>query len=123
MKSRINFSDLKIGDLVLTSNNKIGEIIALKSYAYLNNKIDKKSQIDSQNNDEKKTFKLDNSRHNGVWYATVTVAIEDEKSKVPQYYIENLDFIEIKKIISNDSKTQSFFNKIIKTIKTYKFLS
>lgn len=123
MKSRINFSDLKIGDLVLTSNNKIGEIIALKSYAYLNNKINKKSQIDSQNNNEKKTFKLDNSRHNGVWYATVTVAIEDEKSKVPQYYIENLDFIEIKKIINNESKTQSFFNKIIKTIKTYKFLS
>ena len=38
-KSKFSFSDIKIGDLVLTSNNQIGEVIALKSYAYLNDKI------------------------------------------------------------------------------------
>jgi len=30
--------------MVLTTNNKIGEVIAIKSYAYLNDKIAKKSQ-------------------------------------------------------------------------------
>ena len=33
-KTKISFQDIKIGDMVLTNNNKIGEVIAIKSYAY-----------------------------------------------------------------------------------------
>ena len=40
----VPIQDIKIGDMVLTTNNKIGEVIAIKSYAYLNDKIAKKSQ-------------------------------------------------------------------------------
>ena len=29
-KTKISFQDIKIGDLVLTTNNKIGEVIAIK---------------------------------------------------------------------------------------------
>lgn len=54
-KNKINFSDLKIGDHVLTTNNKVGEIIALKSYAYLNDKISKKACPDEYESNDGKT--------------------------------------------------------------------
>jgi hypothetical protein len=81
--------------MVLTTNNKIGEVIAIKSYAYLNDKIVKKAHPSEEANEL--PFKFDNNRHNGVWYATITVAIEDESKNVPTYYTENVDFIEIQK--------------------------
>ena len=112
-KTKISFQDIKIGDLVLTTNNKIGEVIAIKSYAYLNNKIAKKSQkmgILDENLDQ--PFKFDNIRHNGVWYATITVAIEDKTKAIPTYYTENLDFIEIQKIIKDDEKSLTIIDKI-----------
>lgn len=103
MTPKFSFSDFKIGDLVLTTNNKVGEIIALKSYAYLNNKFEKKSNPENVNNDksEKEYFKVDNTRHSGVWYSAVTVIIEDKDANIPTYYVEGLDFIEIKEIIKN----------------------
>jgi len=109
-KSRFNFSDIKIGDLVLTTNNKIGEIIALKSYAYLNDKITKKSRKSSENDE---SFKFDNNRHNGIWYSAITIAIEDPSANVPTYYTECLDFIEIKEIIKH-APTESVLSKIKK---------
>lgn len=118
-KTKISFQDIKIGDIVLTTNNKIGEVIAIKSYAYLNDKIAKKSQktgILNENLDQ--TFKFDNIRHNGIWYAVITVAIEDKTDKFPTYYTENLDFIEIQKIFNNNpNKKNTFLNKIIQKIK------
>ena len=102
MANQFSFSDIKIGDLVLTTNNKIGEVIAIKSYAYLNDKILKKSL--SSENAKDIPFKFDGTRHNGIWYATITVAIEDKTKNVPTYYTENLDFIEIQKILNNENK-------------------
>ena len=115
MATKFNFSDIKIGDLVLTTNNKIGEVIALKSYAYLNNKFEKKSN--PENTDEKEAekpvFKVDNTRHNGVWYSAITVIIEDKDAGVPTYYEEGLDFIEIREIIKHDeNKKESWFDKL-----------
>lgn len=109
IKTKISFQDIKIGDMVLTTNNKIGEVIAIKSYAYLNDKIAKKSLPSEEANDL--SFKFDNVRHNGVWYATITVAIEDKTKDVPTYYTENLDFIEIQKLLKEESK-KSLFDKI-----------
>lgn len=101
IKIKFTFNDIKIGDIVLTTNNKIGEVIALKSYAYLNDKFEKKSkkpeEIDS-------TFKFDSTRHQGIWYSAVTIAIEDKDANVPTYYTESIDLIEIKKILQ-DEKT------------------
>lgn len=112
-KTRISFQDIKIGDMVLTTNNKIGEIIAIKSYTYLNDKITKKSQkMGVIKEDLDQSFKFDNIRHNGVWYATVTVAIEDKTKSIPTYYTENLDFVEIRKIIKNDKKSLTIIDKI-----------
>ena len=125
LKTKISFQDIKIGDMILTTNNKIGEVIAIKSYAYLNDKITKKSQkMGVLDEDLDQSFKFDNVRHNGVWYATITVAIEDKTKDVPTYYTENLDFIEIQKILNNENKNQkiSFLNKIIQKLKIYKFL-
>ena len=107
-KNKINFSDLKIGDYVLTTNNKVGEIIALKSYAYLNDKIDKKACPDEyESKDGKKPFKFDNTAHNGVWYSVVTVAIEDTSASTPTYYTEALDFIEIREILKNHDERKN----------------
>lgn len=120
-KIKISFQDIKIGDMVLTTNNKIGEVIAIKSYAYLNDKIAKKSQkMGGLDEDLVQPFKFDNVRHNGVWYATITVAIEDKTKAIPTYYTENLDFIEIQKVLNNKNKNQeiSFLNKIIQKIKS-----
>ncbi len=112
-KTKISFQDIKIGDLVLTTNNKIGEVIAIKSYAYLNDKIAKKSQkMGVLDEDLDQSFKFDNVRHNGVWYATITVAIEDKTKAIPTYYTENLDFIEIRKIIKDDKKSLTIIDKI-----------
>lgn len=114
-KTKISFQDIKIGDLVLTTNNKIGEVIAIKSYAYLNDKIAKKSQkMGVLDEDLDQSFKFDNVRHNGVWYATITVAIEDKTKDVPTYYTENLDFIEIQKIVKDEKtkNTKSFIKKL-----------
>lgn len=106
--AKINFSDLKIGDYVLTTNNKVGEVIALKSYAYLNDKIAKKACPDEyESNDGKTPFKFDNTAHNGVWYSVVTVAIEDTSASTPTYYTEGLDFIEIKEILKNQEERKS----------------
>ena len=63
-KTKISFQDIKIGDMVLTNNNKIGEVIAIKSYAYLNDKIAKKSL--PQEEAIQLPIKVDNTRHNGV---------------------------------------------------------
>lgn len=118
-KSKIGFQDLKIGDLVLTTNNQVGEVIAIKSYAYLNDKFEKKAQKKEKlelSPDELKSFKFDNSRHSGIWYSTVTVAIEDKTASIPTYYVENLDFIEIQKIIK-DEKNISFLDKLKKIFK------
>ena len=109
LKTKISFQDVKIGDMVLTTNNKIGEIIAIKSYAYLNDKIAKKTLPSVEA--KELPFKFDNNRHNGVWYATVTVAIEDKSKSIPTYYTENLDFIEIKKLLKEEPK-KSLFDKI-----------
>ena len=112
-KIKISFQDIKIGDLVLTTNNKIGEVIAIKSYAYLNDKITKKSQkMEILDEDLDQSFKFDNIRHNGVWYATITVAIKDKTKVIPTYYTENLDFIEIQKIIKDDKKPLTIIDKI-----------
>ena len=122
-KTKISFQDIKIGDLVLTTNNKIGEVIAIKSYAYLNDKIAKKSQkMGVLDKDLDQTFKFDNVRHNGIWYATITVAIEDKAKEVPTYYTENLDFIEIRKVLNNEKSKISFLNKILQKLKIYKIL-
>ena len=122
-KIKISFQDIKIGDLVLTTNNKIGEVIAIKSYAYLNDKIAKKSQkMGVLDKDLDQTFKFDNVRHNGIWYATITVAIEDKAKEVPTYYTENLDFIEIRKVLNNEKSKISFLNKILQKLKIYKIL-
>lgn len=120
LKTKISFQDIKIGDMVLTTNNKIGEVIAIKSYAYLNAKIAKKSQkMRVLEDDLDQSFKFDNVRHNGIWYATITVAIEDKSKNVPTYYTENLDFIEIQRVLNNKNKNQktSLLNKIIQKIK------
>lgn len=119
-KLKISFQDIKIGDMVLTTNNKIGEVIAIKSYAYLNDKIAKKSQkMGVLDEDLNQIFKFDNVRHNGVWYATITVAIEDKTKAIPTYYTENLDFIEIQRILNSENKNQkiSFLDKILQKIK------
>lgn len=118
LKTKISFQDIKIGDMVLTTNNKIGQVIAIKSYAYLNDKIAKKSQkMGILDEESDQIFKFDNVRHNGVWYATITVAIEDKSKSVPTYYTENLDFIEIRKIIKdNKSKQVEMFIKKLKNI-------
>ena len=108
-KPKISFQDIKIGDMVLTTNNKIGEVIAIKSYAYLNDKIAKKTLPSEEAKDL--SFKFDNNRHNGIWYATLTVIIEDTSKNIPTYYTENLDFIEIKKLLKEQSK-KSLFDKI-----------
>ena len=108
-KTKISFQDIKIGDMVLTNNNKIGEVIAIKSYAYLNDKIVKKSL--PQEEAIQLPFKVDNTRHNGVWYATLTVIIEDKSKGVPKYYTENLDFIEVRKLLKEEPK-KSLFDKI-----------
>ena len=122
-KTKISFQDIKIGDMVLTTNNKIGEVIAIKSYAYLNDKIAKKSQkMGVLDKDLDQTFKFDNVRHNGIWYATITVAIEDKAKEVPTYYTENLDFIEIRKVLNNEKSKISFLNKILQKLKIYKIL-
>ena len=68
----------------------------MKSYAYLNDKISKKANHITDNEEH---FKFDNTRHNGIWYSAVTVVIEDETSPTPAYYVEGLDFIEIKEIV------------------------
>lgn len=111
MRTKLDFSDLKIGDIVLTTNNKVGEIIALKSYAYLNDKIQKKAEKNIFNKETKKQFKFDNTRHSGIWYSTVTVAIEDETAEIPTYYTENLDFIEIRELIK-PKKNSKLIDKI-----------
>ena len=108
-KTKISFQDIKIGDIVLTTNNKIGEVIAIKSYAYLNDKIAKKSLPSEEAN--KLPFNFDNNRHKGIWYATITVIIEDKSKNIPTYYTENLDFIEIRKLLKEESK-KSLFDKI-----------
>ena len=95
--------------MVLTTNNKIGEVIAIKSYAYLNGKIAKKSLPTEEASEL--PFKFDNNRHNGVWYATLTVIIEDKSKSIPTYYTENLDFIEVQKLLKEQSK-KSLFDKI-----------
>lgn len=110
---KISFSDLKIGDFVLTTNNQVGEVIALKSYAYLNDKIAKKAKRkDELTTEELKSFKFDNTRHNGIWYAVVTIAIEDKSKNKPTYFTENIDFIEIQKIIKDSDEKESIINKI-----------
>ncbi len=114
-KQKFSFSDLKIGDLVLTTNNKVGEVIALKSYAYLNDKISKKANKDKDKNN-KKPFIVDNNRHNGVWYSAVTVMIEDENAETPTYYTEGLDFIEIREILN---QKPTHFQSILNKIKNY----
>lgn len=65
---------------------------------------------------EKHLFKFDNIAHNGVWYSVVTVAIEDTSASIPTYYVEGLDFIEIREIIKNTQNKKSNFLDKIKNI-------
>lgn len=109
-RTKYNFSDIKIGDTILTTNNQIGEIIAIKSYAYLNDKFLRKTM--DKVNQETAPFKFNNNRQNGIWYSAITIAIEDKNTKYPTYHLEGIDFIEIKEIIKPVKQDLSLTNKV-----------
>lgn len=39
MKHKFTFDDVKIGDKVVTVNDDVGIVVAIKSYAYINDKF------------------------------------------------------------------------------------
>ena len=60
-------------------------------------------------------FNFDRVRHNDVWYATLTIAVQNESIKKPTYYLESIDLNEVKEIVGDpteENKKESFINKI-----------
>lgn len=95
-KIKYNFNDVKIGDQIITTSNMQGTIIAIKSYAYLNDKFIRKSNVPDTLIIDLLPYQNDNTKHRGIAYATITLAVKDDKYN--EYYIEYIDFNEIKEI-------------------------
>ena len=102
---KYTYNDFHIGDTVITTNNDEGVIVAIKSIAYLNDKIIRKSKSDKTIIDLM-PFNYDNTRHKGTWYSVLTLAIQDKSVKTPTYYLEAVDFMEVKKIVSSTDEAQ-----------------
>lgn len=107
--TKYTFDDLKIGDQIITTSNEIGTIIALKSYAYLNDKMLRKANQTNQIVVEMMPFHNDNTKHDDVWYSCVTISVEDKIKST--YYIEAIDLIEIKEVLHHKKHT-NIFDKI-----------
>jgi hypothetical protein len=95
-KIKYSFNDIKIGDQIITTSGDIGTIIAIKSYAYLNDKFIRKSNVPETLLIDLLPFQNDNTKHRGISYATITLVIKDDKYN--EYYVENIDFNEIKEV-------------------------
>ena len=123
MKCKYSYADFKIGDKILTTNNEEGTVVAIKSVAYLNDKLIRKSTGNSKILIDLMPFNYDNTRHKGIWYSALTVAIQDKNAIKPTYYLIGVDFIEVKKIIKdNDINGEQAQNtNIIQKIKNFLF--
>ena len=134
-RTKYTFKDVKIGDTVIskawpslvtsvvtviTTNNTVGEIVAIKSYQYLNDKLARKANASQAMLIDLMPFNFDRVRHNDVWYATLTIAVQNESIKKPTYYLESIDLNEVKEIVGDpteENKKESFIKKIKKLFK------
>lgn len=116
-KIKYGFNDIKIGDQILTTTDNIGTVIAIKSYAYLNDKFFRKSNIPDTLLIDLMPFQNDNIRHKGIQYAVITIVIKDNKYD-NEYYIEHIDFNEIKEVVRDMSNVKvTIWDKIKKLLK------
>ena len=114
-RTKYTFKDVKIGDTVITTNNTVGEIVAIKSYQYLNDKLARKANASQAMLIDLMPFNFDRVRHNDVWYAALTIAVQNESIKKPTYYLESIDLNEVKEIVGDpaeENKKESFIKKI-----------
>lgn len=116
-KIKYNFNDIKIGDIVVTTSGDTGTVIALKSYAYLNDKFIRKSNIPETLLIDLLPFYNDNTKHKGICYATITIAVQDP-NYTKEYFVENIDFNEVKEIVRDMNNVKvTLVDKIKKLLK------
>lgn len=117
MFKKFSFDNVKIGDKVLTTNNEIGIVVALKSLSYLNDKLQRKADKNPLTLMDLNPFLIDDVRHKGIWYSTVTIAVLDKTSKYERYYLEGIDFMEISKILHKDVEQLQQHTTLLQKIK------
>lgn len=103
MKHKFTFDDVKIGDKVVTVNDDVGIVVAIKSYAYINDKFVRqqghiKPLIDLT------PFVFDETKHKEVWYGAVTLAVKDPKITKPTYHLVGIDFDDIQSINKDEQQ-------------------
>lgn len=116
-RSKYSFDDVKIGDTIVTTANETGVVVAIKSYAYLNDKLQRKADGNKMIIDLL-PFANDDAKHKDVWYSTLTIAVKDKQVKEKDmYYLEGIDFIEIKEIVRDMSNVKvTLLDKIKKVL-------
>jgi len=118
---KYKWKDIKIGDTVLTNDGIKGKIIMIRSYAYINDKIIRCATDISTILIDFMPFKYDNVRHKGIEYPAITIAAEVTEYEHKTYYIVDIDFNDIKAIITDDTEITEVrsTNRFLKSLKNF----
>lgn len=103
------YNDVHIGDTVILNNGISGEIVEIKSIAFINNQL---IPLNDETIHTKGIIK-DDKIYDNRWYGVVTIYVVPENSIS---YYESIEFKDIKNILPCE-KSKNIFTKFINIFK------